>query len=94
MTVKWLKCALLSRQKQISYIEARNVWAAIDLNDSITRTIEFLADHPLAGRAGRVQSTREFAVTGTPYLVVYRVLADSIVIIRILNGAQNWPPRS
>ncbi len=92
MKVKWLKSALLSRQKQISYIETRNVWAAIDLDDSITRTIGFLADHPLAGRAGRIQSTREFAVTGTPYLVIYRAMADSIVIIRVLHGVQNWHP--
>jgi toxin ParE1/3/4 len=92
VNVKWLKSALRSRRKQISYIETRNIWAAIDLDDAITRTIVFLAEHPLAGRVGRVNATREFAVTGTPYLVVYRLMADSIVIIRILHGAQDWPP--
>ncbi len=92
MSVKRLKSALLSRQKHISYLEARNIWAANDQDDAITRSIAFLAEHPLAGRAGRVKSTREFTVTGTPYLVVYRVMTDSIVIIRILHGAQNWPP--
>jgi toxin ParE1/3/4 len=92
VNVRWLKSALLSRRKLISYIETRNIWAAIDLDDAITRSIVFLAEHPLAGRVGRVKATRELAVTGTPYLVVYRVTADSIVIIRILHGAQNWPP--
>ncbi len=92
MNVKWLKSALLSRRKLISYIETRNIWVAIDLDDAITRTIVFLAEHPLAGRVGRMNASREFAVAGTPYLVVYRVAADSIVIIRILHGARKWPP--
>ena len=94
MIVRWLKSALLSRQNQIAYVEARNVWAAIDLDDAITRAITFLAKHPLAGRVGRVSSTREFAVAGTPYLLAYRVTADSVVIIRVMHGAQNWPPAS
>jgi toxin ParE1/3/4 len=43
------------------------------------------------GRPGRVQGTRERVITGTPYLVVYRVRHE-VEILRVLHGAMRWPP--
>lgn len=37
--------------------------------------------------------TRELVITGTPYLVPYRVVGDVIVILRVLHGARQWPDR-
>lgn len=48
------------------------------------------AAHNLTDQAG----TRELVVLGTPYVVVYRIEAAAVVILRILHGAQQWPPRS
>jgi plasmid stabilization system protein ParE len=31
-------------------------------------------------------------VAGTPYLVVSRVEPDAVVVLRVLHGAQRWPP--
>jgi plasmid stabilization system protein ParE len=30
-------------------------------------------------------------MTALPYIVVYRIKADVIEILRILHGAQKWP---
>jgi toxin ParE1/3/4 len=38
-----------------------------------------------------VPGTRELVVTGTPFIVVYRVEAATVVILRVLHGAQRWP---
>jgi toxin ParE1/3/4 len=43
------------------------------------------------GRIGRVPLTRELIVGGTPWIVVYRV-RSAVEIIRVLHGAQAWPP--
>ncbi len=43
------------------------------------------------GRAGRRRGTRELVVARTPFLVVYRVEADVITILRLFHGAQDWP---
>jgi toxin ParE1/3/4 len=38
------------------------------------------------GRPGRVSGTRELAISGTPYLAVYRVQNNRVEILRILHG--------
>ena len=43
-------------------------------------------------RPGRVQGTRELVVPATPFIVVYRIEATGVVILRVLHGAQKWPP--
>jgi len=50
-----------------------------------------LAEHPELGRLGRVRGTRELVVTGTRYLLIYRVKGDEIQILRVLHGRQQWP---
>jgi len=42
------------------------------------------------GRLGRVKGTRELVVSGTPYVICYRVEPDAVVILRLLHGAQKW----
>jgi plasmid stabilization system protein ParE len=32
-------------------------------------------------------------VPRTPFIVAYQVRDDTIIILRILHGAQPWPPR-
>ena len=45
--------------------------------------------HP--GRKGRVEGTREWVLTGTPYIVVYVERADGFEVWRVLHGSQEWP---
>jgi toxin ParE1/3/4 len=30
-------------------------------------------------------------ISGTPYIAAYRVVADTIVILRVLHGSRRWP---
>jgi toxin ParE1/3/4 len=46
-----------------------------------------LADFPHLAAQGRRRGTREL-MTVKPYVIVYRVLADTIRIERIMHGAQ------
>jgi len=45
------------------------------------------------GPIGSVPPTRELIMGGTPWIVVYRVRADAVEIIRVLRGAQSRPPQ-
>ncbi len=53
--------------------------------------IAALADFPNLGRPGRVPGTRELAVGGTPYLVIYRVDTNVLWVVRVFHGARRWP---
>jgi toxin ParE1/3/4 len=46
---------------------------------------------PNSGRIGRVAGTREIIVTGTRYVVAYRVLGKTIQVLAVFHGAQKWP---
>lgn len=73
------------------YIAERNPAAAQSQLREIRAQIQRLADFPHSGRIGRLPGTRELVVTRTSFLVVYRVM-ENIELIRVLHGAQQWPP--
>ncbi|HJQ56445.1 MAG TPA: type II toxin-antitoxin system RelE/ParE family toxin [Vineibacter sp.] len=93
MRLDWLPAAERNVEDQVAYIAARNPKAALAMGDKIEAAVARLADHPHMGRPGRLRGTRELVVTGTPYVVVYRVEPAAVVILRVLHGAQRWPPR-
>jgi toxin ParE1/3/4 len=59
----------------------------------IRAAVDQLAEYPSMGRVGRVPLTRELIIGGTPWIIVYRVRAEMVEIIRVLHGAQSWPPQ-
>ena len=52
-----------------------------------------LAEHPGIGRPGRLEDTRELAVTGLPSVVPYIDERDTVTVLRVLHGAMKWPER-
>jgi toxin ParE1/3/4 len=58
------------------------------LLDAIETTIPAF---PHIGRAGRILATREWIVSGLPYIIVYTIdeTRDVITIIGVFHGAQN-----
>jgi toxin ParE1/3/4 len=91
--VEWLLVAARDRENQLTYVGERNPRAAIEIGDAVEAAVRRLLDHPRVGRLGRVHGTRELVVGGTPYLIIYRVESDAVVILRLLHGAQRWPPK-
>jgi addiction module RelE/StbE family toxin len=92
MPIKWLRTALRNLDHHASYIAKDNAGAARRAVEQVQTAVGRLSQYPNMGRIGRVSGTRELVVAGTPWVIVYRV-RDSIEIIRVLHGAQAWPPR-
>jgi toxin ParE1/3/4 len=74
-------------------ISADNPAAADRTVRRILDTILRAAKMPYACRIGRVAGTREAAVSGTPYLVAYRILEGErmIHVLAVMHGSQDWP---
>ncbi|WP_180902431.1 type II toxin-antitoxin system RelE/ParE family toxin [Martelella soudanensis] len=94
MKVVWLPQARTDRTDAIAYIARDNPRAALDQLGEIEQQTDGLADHPEMGRIGRMRGTRELVVNRTPFIIIYRVRSrlDRVEILRLLHGAQHWPP--
>ena len=92
MFVRWTKPAANDlthisgyTQEHFGAAQARRTALAIyDAADSLTTL-------PDRGRPGRKPNTRELAISGLPFVIIYRVRGDAIEITRVLHGAQKWP---
>jgi plasmid stabilization system protein ParE len=84
--------AIEDREHIFDFIEANNAEAALAVDDRILEAIGKLSRFPEMGRPGRVPKTRELVISETPYIAAYRVENASVLILRILHGAQRWPP--
>jgi toxin ParE1/3/4 len=92
LNLVWLPSAIANRDSQLEYIARNNVRAAIEQGDRIAKQVVQLIEHPEIGRQGRIEGTRELVVSRTPFILVYRINSDRIELIRLLHGAQQWPP--
>lgn len=54
----------------------------------IVAVVENLREHPHLGRAGVEPGIRELVIGGTPYIVLYRVQADRVIVSTVWHGAQ------
>ena len=91
MKPRWTKRALTALTNIHGHIAADNPSAADALRD---RTLSFvettLTAHPLIGRPGRVDGTRE-SVIHPSYIIVYRVTGEVVEILTVRHVAQKWP---
>ncbi|MGH2458091.1 MAG: type II toxin-antitoxin system RelE/ParE family toxin [Chloroflexota bacterium] len=92
MRILWSAPARRDLRAQVFYVAERSPDAARRLQATIRQGVEALTDYPNRGRPGRYEGTRELVITGTPYVVIYRIKEASIRILRVLHGAQEWPP--
>lgn len=91
MLVRWTLPALADLDQIQDFIAERNPPAASRLvNEILDRTDTLLSGNPEIGRPGRVAGTRELVLTGTLYVVAYR-LRENVEILAIMHGARDWP---
>jgi len=91
MRIKWLDDAVHDLYSLRQYIAQDNNSAAKSVAKKIIDTVELLAEQPAIGRQGRVSNTRELVVSGTSYIVPYRIKNEVVEVLRILHCAMKWP---
>ena len=89
--VKWLRKALKNLEAEAEYIARDDPKAAASVIEKIRDAVMNLEQHPALGRPGRVPDTRELIVSGTPYIVPYRVKGKRIEVLRVFHSARRWP---
>jgi toxin ParE1/3/4 len=91
MEIRWQRTALADLEAIQDYLLERNPPAALRLMSDLREAALSLIEQPNRGRPGRVPGTRELVVSGTTYLIPYRVRGHVIEILRVFHGARKWP---
>jgi toxin ParE1/3/4 len=92
VNIRWTQTALRDLEAIGDYVARDKPDAASRLVGAIFERTGMLSRHPEAGRPGRIAGTRELVVSGTPYLVPYRVREGDVEILAVFHGARRWPP--
>lgn len=90
MRLEWTDPALQDLREAGDYLAQENPQAAAMMAARIQEAVEYSMDYPGIGRAGRLSDTRELVVTGTPFLVIYRLRCPTVQILRLLHHARKW----
>lgn len=91
MRLAWSGPAVKDRKAIFSHIATENPIAAVAMDDLFVDRARLLLDHPKPGRPGRQPGTREL-VAHRNYLLIYGINRGTILILRVLHGARQWPP--
>ena len=73
----------------VDYIALDNPVAAEKVYRGIVTAAERLPEFPALGRPGRYPETREFSVSGLPYLIVYEVSTNAVTIVAIFHTSRD-----
>ena len=87
----WVRAAVRDLARAREYIARFNPDAAREIALRIVDASERIIQFPESVRTGRMKGTRELVVSGTQYLIVYRLKKTAIHFLRVLYGRQEWP---
>ena len=90
MKIVWTGPARQDLRKIFEYIAEENPRAARTLLAEIKEHVTVLQNNPQLGRNGRVEGTRELVLTGTHYLLPYRIKKQQIQILSVFHTSREW----
>jgi len=93
MKVRWTEHALQHLHEAYDYIKLDKPSAAARMVDLIENAANHLSLFPTMGRPSKRPRSRELAIPGTPFILVYRVRNNALEILALYHGAQDWQKR-
>ena len=89
MRFHWTRLALADFESAHDYIAQDNPQAATEVAERILAATRRLLDYPLIGRVGEDESTREWQVQHTPYVLVYRIHGDDVELLHVWHNRRD-----
>ncbi len=95
MRVRWTTDAADDLERICDFIAESRPESARRVAQSVVERVGTLETFPHLGRSGRIEGTREIAFPPLPLIAIYEVFETQgeVRVLRILHGAQQWPPR-
>jgi toxin ParE1/3/4 len=92
--LRWTLIADVELLKLVTYVHPRNRKAALKLYARTRQRVRQLERFPFSGRIGRMPGTRELVIGKSPYIAVYVIEEDNVMIHHIFHVSQQWPPEA
>jgi toxin ParE1/3/4 len=92
--VSWSLAAEEDHEAIVEYIFIENPSAAVAVGDRIKDAVLELESFPQIGRVGRLRGTHELVLPRDRCVAIYRILDDTIEVVRVIHGGQKWPDES
>jgi len=89
--IRWTQSASDDLKSVHEYLSEHAPSPADTIVDRIFAGIDVLEQYPNLGRQGRLNGTRELVITGTPFIVFYRLRKSQVEILGVLHAARKWP---
>jgi toxin ParE1/3/4 len=91
MRVRWTPAAADNLEHIKNFLAEHQPQLAQSTVLELYQAIRSLKISPRRGRPGREAGTRELVLPRLPYIVAYRIKAETLEILHIYHGAQNRP---
>lgn len=85
MRTVWSRRALQHLAEIRSYLAKNHPRTEGQVAARILASVDRLAGYPHIGRSGRAVGTRELVVSGTPYVIPYRVMEGRLQLIAVFS---------
>lgn len=89
MKVSWSRRALLQLQAAVEHVADDDPAVAWRMHDRVMERAAQLEQFPELGPEGDDPGTRVLVITETPYMMVYRLRAESIRIVAVWHARQS-----
>jgi toxin ParE1/3/4 len=89
----WSKAAVRDLLELAEYFAQDSEQTAALVEARIHEEAKMLSRFPRSGRTGRMRGSRERVVGKTPYILIYKIAAGRVRILRVYRGARRWPER-
>jgi addiction module RelE/StbE family toxin len=91
MRLVWSERFRAELRREFGYIQARNPVAARVVRERIVKAVRRLRQYPESGRSWRLPGCRELVVPGLPYIVIYKVREDAVIVASLFHASRAAP---
>ena len=92
MKLRWTPRAVSDLEEIADYLLAVRPEAWNTLLARVELTLDYLLQFPNMGKTGLAAGTREFVLSGTPYIIVFRLKDDVVQILSVRDGRMRLSP--
>lgn len=87
--LRWTELAADDLEAIADHLGERAPEAAARVVREIVAACRGLTEWPHKGRRGRREGTRELVIASRPYIVVYQVREEAVVVVRVVDGRRD-----